>query len=252
MIRIKVKTIKKNQEGIMLKKSLILLLVGCFSLIFAQKSSTDQKNSDQLKNYTDTISYILGRDVGAQLKSFDTELNSAQFYQGFQSALKGEKARIDSVKVDSIRQQFAIRVQEKIRKDEDSLAASNKKTSELFLSSNKNKPDIKTTESGLQYRIITKGNGPKPKKGDSVYVEYKGMFADSTVFDSSGSKPVLLDLEKTIPGFAEGIRLMNSGSTYQFFIPPNLAYGSQGALPRIPPNAVLIFTVKLEKIKNLK
>jgi FKBP-type peptidyl-prolyl cis-trans isomerase len=129
------------------------------------------------------------------------------------------------------------------------LSATNSKVSDEFLKKNKKRPEVKTTSSGLQYIQIKKGKGPKPVQTDSVKVSYKGMLLDSTVFDSTtSSSPAILDLNRIIPGLAEGLQLMNVGSKYRFFVPPDLGYGMQGAPPAIPPNSVLIFDITLEDI----
>jgi len=105
---------------------------------------------------------------------------------------------------------------------------------------------VTTTTSGLQYEVIKQGSGVKPGPDDSVRVNYEGTLIDGTVFDSSyaSGQPIEFLLNAVIPGWIEGLQLMNEGSTYRFVIPPDLAYGSYGSGP-IPPEATLIFTVDL-------
>lgn len=227
----------------------ILLTV---AVISAQEkpSGTD---TTKFSDYQDSISYILGRDVGSQLKKFDTKIRMNHFIQGMAQALEGTKSAIDSTKADSIRQSFASKVQEKIVKDEQVIAEKNKKASDEFLSQNKKKKGIETTKSGLQYKVVEKGKGPKPSPNDSVLVTYKGMFMDNVVFDSTtGMQPVPLNLQRTIPGLMEGVQLMSEGAKFRFFVPPELGYGPQGAPPVIPPNSMLIFDVTLNKILGKK
>lgn len=223
-----------------------VLLTATFVVAQEKQGKTD---TTKLSDYQDSVSYILGRDVGSQLKKFDTKIRMNSFVQGMEQALVGAKSVIDSTKSDSIRQSFATKVQEKVMKDELALAEKNKKASDDFLAQNKKAKGVEVTKSGLQYKVLEKGKGPKPTATDSVMVTYKGMFLDNTVFDStSGSLPVPLNLQKTIPGLAEGVQLMSEGAKYRFFVPPELGYGPQGAPPVIPPNSLLIFDVKLNNV----
>lgn len=116
-----------------------------------------------------------------------------------------------------------------------------------FLAENKEKPGVITTASGLQYRVIREGTGPKPGAKDTVLVHYEGKLIDGTVFDSSYSRgqPAAFPLDQVIPGWTEGVQLMPVGSKYHFVVPPQLAYGAQGAGGVIPPGAVLEFDIEL-------
>ncbi|MDO5577458.1 MAG: FKBP-type peptidyl-prolyl cis-trans isomerase, partial [Fibrobacter sp.] len=154
---------------------------------------------------------------------------------------------IDSMAADSIRRQFANQVQEQMEEDQEEQAKEYKELSEAFLAQNKEREGVETTKSGLQYEILAQGDGPSAESSDSVRVSYTGMLVDSTVFDST-AEPVVLELARTIPGLAEGIKLMNQGSEYMFYVPSELAYGEQGIPPIIPPNAALIFRVKLDDV----
>ena len=125
----------------------------------------------------------------------------------------------------------------------------NQEAGEAFLLENRAKSGVITTSSGLQYEILTQGSGNKPGPDDMVRVHYEGALIDGNVFDSSYIKgePVEFPLDRVIPGWTEGLQLMNEGSTYRFVIPPNLAYGPNGSGP-IPPNATLVFKVELISI----
>ncbi len=229
-------------------KFLFFLLSVIVAFAIAQ-GNKNGKNNAPLSNYQDSISYILGRDVGSQLRKFDTKIQISQFVKGLEQALSNSKSEIDSLKSDSMRQTFATKVQEKAMKEEQALAEKNKKASDDFLTQNKKKSGVKTTSSGLQYQVLEKGKGAKPTLNDSVMVIYKGMLSDNKVFDSTpNNNPVPLYLNKTIPGLAEGIQLMSEGAKYRFFVPPELAYGPQGAPPVIPPNSMLIFEITLDKV----
>lgn len=223
-----------------MKKLTLLFFV--FSIGFGQNNDTVSLSSS-----IDSLSYIIGRDVGAQLNDLETNLNMNAFSAGVDQAMKGLPSEIDSAAADSIRHQFASRVQEQMEEEQAQQAQRYKDLSEEFLSQNRKREGVQTTNSGLQYEVLEQGEGPMPESADSVRVEYMGMLVDSTVFDST-SEPVVLELSRTIPGLAEGIQLMNEGSEYMFYIPADLAYGEEGIPPVIPPNAALIFRVKLDEV----
>jgi FKBP-type peptidyl-prolyl cis-trans isomerase len=129
------------------------------------------------------------------------------------------------------------------------LGTKSKKEGEDFLAANKSKQGIKATTSGLQYKVIKEGSGPKPKSTDVVKVHYRGTLLDGTEFDSSYKRgePVEFPLDQVIKGWTEGLQLMTVGSKYQLFIPAALAYGEPGNRG-IPPNSTLIFEVELLEI----
>ncbi len=120
-----------------------------------------------------------------------------------------------------------------------------------FLKENAGKPGVNTTPSGLQYKVLTEGTGKSPKATDIVEVNYRGTLINGKEFDSSykSGKPIEFPLNRVIPGWTEGVQLMKEGAKYEFFIPPNLAYGSRGAGGVIGPDETLIFEVELLKVK---
>jgi FKBP-type peptidyl-prolyl cis-trans isomerase FkpA/FKBP-type peptidyl-prolyl cis-trans isomerase FklB len=119
-----------------------------------------------------------------------------------------------------------------------------------FLAENAKKPGVVTTTSGLQYKVLREGEGAKPSKQGEVEVHYKGTLIDGTVFDSSYERGESISflLNQVIPGWSEGVQLMSQGAKYEFYIPPDLAYGAKGVPGVIPPNATLIFEVELLKV----
>lgn len=123
-----------------------------------------------------------------------------------------------------------------------------------FLADNKAKPGVITTSSGLQYKVIRAGNGPRPAASDTVLVHYEGKLIDGTIFDSSYQRgqPAAFPLDQVIPGWTEGVQLMPAGSKYHFVVPPQLAYGAQGAGGVIPPGAVLEFDIELLAVQPAK
>lgn len=124
-------------------------------------------------------------------------------------------------------------------------------TGDEFLAKNKNTPGVKTTASGLQYKVNHEGSGKKPKSTDIVTVQYEGRLIDGTIFDSTAQRnnqPATFPLNGVIPGWTEGLQLMSEGSDYTFYIPAQLAYGEQSPTNAIPANSVLVFDVKLIKV----
>jgi FKBP-type peptidyl-prolyl cis-trans isomerase len=136
-------------------------------------------------------------------------------------------------------------------KNNSEMAEKNKTEGAAFLAENAGKEGIITTDSGLQYEIITASEGDKPAASNQVTVHYKGTTLDGTEFDSSYSRnaPATFPLNRVIAGWTEGVQLMSVGSKYRFFIPSELAYGAQGAGGAIGPNATLIFEVELLSIQ---
>lgn len=134
------------------------------------------------------------------------------------------------------------------------LAQKNKMDGDAFLAANRTKPGVTTTPTGLQYKIITQGSGSKPQKDDVVTVNYAGTLIDGTEFDSSykRNQPISFKLNSVIPGWVEALQLMPAGSTWEIYIPSNLAYGELGAPPVIGPNQTLIFKVQLLSVDNQK
>lgn len=154
----------------------------------------------------------------------------------------------------SLQQQVTKRKDEKktLEEKQKGLAAKIKAEGDAFLSKNKERKEVGTTASGLQYEVLREGTGPTPKATDKVTVHYKGALIDGTVFDSSYDRgePATFVLNQTLPGWAEGLQLMKVGSKYKFYIPAALAYGERGNQGVIGPNAPLVFEVDLLSIES--
>lgn len=203
-----------------------------------------------LKDLKQKASYSYGYRLGLNLKNQGVEIDSQTLARGLADAIVGTPA-LKEADMQACLQDFAQQIQAKQAGMASKAAAANKVEGEKFLAANKTKPGVVTLPSGLQYKIIKEGAGPKPKASDSVTVHYEGKLINGTIFDSSlkRGEPISFALTGVIPGWTEALQLMSVGSVWQLFIPSNLAYGEH---PRpggpIGPNAVLTFEVQLLKI----
>ena len=186
------------------------------------------------------VSYSLGMVFGMEIGQIGLELDYKSFNEGFIDILEYDETRFSKEEANEIVQAaFEKAIEQKSRKLQ--------LMEEEFLAINEARPDIKTTESGLQYMIIEEGSGPKPTIDDTIRVEYEGTLIDGTIFDSTNERqgPEDIPLNMVISGWAEGIMLMNAGSKYRLYIPSSLAYGEWGVGQIIPQYSTLIFTVDL-------
>jgi len=204
------------------------------------KGKTGTGSSSSEETISKDASYALGMNVGSSLKADSLFPNMEEFAQGMKDILTDAKPRFTMEEAYQIFNEAFNAMAEK--RDMESRQAENE-----FLAENSKKPGIKITGSGLQYEVIHEGSGPKPTESDIVRVHYEGALVDGTVFDSSYSRgePLEFPLVGVIPGWTEGLQMMNTGSTYRLFIPSDLGYGPQGVNPQIPPYSTLIFEVEL-------
>lgn len=210
----------------------------------AAESKTPPIKAPDLAN-KDKVSYAVGTYFGTSLKSLAADLDLNLLTQSFTASAKGEKSKLNPVDAQKTVQSYLGGIQKK-------MGDKNKTDGETFLAENAKKEGVKTTASGLQYKVIKDGTGPKPPSPSTeVEVHYEGRLLDGSVFDSSikRNEPTSFGLNQVIGGWTEGVQLMPQGSKYEFYIPSGLAYGP-GGNQRIPPNSTLIFTIELLKIKG--
>lgn len=192
------------------------------------------------------VGYAAGFDMGRNLREIADDMDLNAFHQGLQDAFAKKEGVLTEAQMQEVMQTYMIRKQDEMQKKLEAQAVANKQAGETFLAQNAKKEGVKTTASGLQYKVITEGKGTSPKASDVVMVNYEGRLIDGTVFDSSYERgePVEFPLNQVIPGWTEGLQLMKPGAKYEFYIPSDLAYGESGN-PDIEPNSTLIFTVEL-------
>lgn len=223
----------------------------CLMFVTGQALAEEKKQAE-LATDTQKLSYALGLDIGSYFKTLGQDLDLEIISRGMLDSYKGNKPLLTQEETAQIQQQFAQKQQEKQIKDTLEMITKNNKAAEDFLKENGAKEGIITTESGLQYKVLTSAEGPKPKAEDTVKVHYKGTLMDGTEFDSSYARnePAVFPLNQVIPGWTEAVQLMNVGSKIQLFLPPNMAYGDRGAPPVIEPGSMLIFEVELLGIET--
>ena len=208
----------------------------------------------ELKTFEQKLSYGLGLNVGRSLKEDGMSPDPALVARGIRDALTGAQPMLSDEELEAVFGQVQQQMQAKAAAEQQKMeammkdqGAKNVPAGKQFLAENMKKEGVKTTASGLQYKVLKQGDGPKPKATDVVKVHYHGTLPDGTVFDSSVARgmPAQFRLDQVIPGWTEGVQLMPVGSKYTFWLPSDLAYGERGAGAKIPPNQVLVFDVEL-------
>ncbi len=197
-----------------------------------------------MNTFNDSASYAIGRDVFKQWNAQNLGINSQMAGQAMIDGVKGT-SRINDMQAAPLLQRF----QQDFENRQRAGVQQNIDAGEKFLKEISNNKSVYTTKSGLKYRKIKEGNGKKPKVTDRVKVHYTGSLIDGTKFDSSVDRgePITFQLNQVIPGWTEGLQLMDEGSKYYLYIPYNLGYGEQQA-GAIPPGSTLIFEVELLEI----
>src|SRR5437870_8002912 len=225
------------------------LVVGITLAILAVPAFAEDRPA--LKDAKDKVSYSIGLDIGMTFQKQKMEISSDALVAGLKDGMSGAKPALTPEEVRQVMMKFSKDMREKTAVANKEAAEKNSKEGEKFLTENKAKPGVKTTASGLQYKVEKEGSGTPPKETDTVVVNYRGTLIDGTEFDSSYKRgePATFPVNRVINGWTEALQLMKPGAKYQLIIPPDLAYGPGGTGGDIGPNATLIFEVELMSAK---
>lgn len=199
----------------------------------------------------DKVSYALGLGIGQQLAQMGaSDLNIDDFADAIKDVINGNELKVSHKDAQTIVQDYFRQQEERINAQRAEQGKAAKAEGEKFLAENSKKEGVVTLKSGLQYIVLREGNGKKPKATDKVKCHYAGTLINGQEFDSSykRNEPAVFPLNQVIPGWTEGLQLMQEGAKYRFFIPYILAYGESGAGGSIPPYAALIFDVELLEV----
>ncbi|MBY6190970.1 FKBP-type peptidyl-prolyl cis-trans isomerase [Microbulbifer agarilyticus] len=239
-----------NKTSLAAAIALGIALVGC------NKQESAGSADIKLETQEQKVSYIIAEDMANRLKSQEVALDPQIVAMALQDVASGRESRLSQEEKQKVIQVFQENMQAKqkelMEKQEADFKASADKNLEegkKFLEENAKKEGVQTTDSGLQYKVITEGTGPSPSETSVVEVDYKGTLIDGTEFDSSykNGKPVQFPVNGVIKGWTEALQLMKQGAKWELYIPSELAYGPGGAGGLIGPNATLIFEVELHK-----
>jgi FKBP-type peptidyl-prolyl cis-trans isomerase FklB len=205
-----------------------------------------------LKTEKDKTSYAIGMNIGKSMNKNSMDVDPAIVARGIKDSLAGGKTLLTDDEAKTVMATFQTEMKKKVEDKMQETATANKNQGDAFLAANKTKEGVVTLPSGMQYKVLTQGTGPKPTAQDTVECNYKGTLIDGTEFDSTakhGGKPATFPVGGVIKGWTEALQLMPVGSKWQLFIPGDLAYAQRGAGGVIGPNATLIFEVELVSIQ---
>ncbi|HEX2664334.1 MAG TPA: FKBP-type peptidyl-prolyl cis-trans isomerase [Candidatus Acidoferrum sp.] len=217
----------------------------------AQTSTTKTSAPRALETPKDKLSYSIGMNIGKSLKRDNLDVDPDLVLRGIKDVLGGGALLMTDQEAQSTLNELQADLHKRQEQEMQQLAETNKKEGETFLAANKTKAGVISLPSGLQYKILQEGTGPKPTAADTVTVNYRGTLLDGTEFDSSYKRgqPASFPVGGIIKGWTEALLLMPVGSKWQLFIPPELAYGPRQAGPSIGPNSTLLFEVELLSIQ---
>ena len=226
----------------------LCIVLFCLALVVPQLSA--QKKTT-LKTQKEKVSYIIGTDIGKNLKKQSIDVNPELLFKGIKDVFTGEKFLLTDQEIQEVMTAFQQEMVAKQSEKMGKLAAENKKLGEAFLEANKKKDSVVTLPSGLQYKVIVEGTGKTPMLTDTVTTNYRGTLVDGTEFDNSYKRgePATFPVNGVIAGWTEALQHMKAGSKWKLYIPANLAYGDRGAGQLIGPGAALIFDIELISVK---
>ena len=232
----------------MILRSLTVIFLVAALIACSQNEQTNVK----IENAQDSASYSIGYNIGKNIKTQIKDINNDAFLKGLGHAIKGDSSLFTDQEMTQLIQDFQQKATVKRNNEMKEIGEKNEAAGKSFLEENKKKEGVFTTASGLQYKILKKGDGPKPKKDDRVTVNYVGKLIDGREFDSSikRGKPATFGVSQVIPGWTEALLLMPVGSKWELYIPSSLGYGNRQASELLTPNSTLIFEVELLGIEK--
>jgi len=208
-------------------------------------------DAPKLTDQKDKVSYSIGIDIGNNLKRQSIDIAPDLLAKGVRDAMSGGETLLSAEEMRETLIALQKETMAKAQEQRKQVAEKNKKEGETFLAGNRKKEGVVTLPSGLQYKVVKAGDGASPKETDTVETNYRGTLIDGTEFDSSYKRgqAAVFPVNGVIPGWTEALQRMKVGDKWQLFLPPELAYGEQGAGP-IGPNSTLIFDVELMSVKR--
>lgn len=233
--------------------------IAAASAVFALGACQPQEGTDadvtaelQLETPNQRLSYGVALGLGRNMANDGMSVDVDAFAAGLRDAMSGDPQRLTDEEIQQEMMAFQQRITEEREGMTQALAEANALAATTFLAENGSREGVMTTDSGLQYEVLTEGDGATPGPDDSVEVHYRGTLIDGTEFDSSYARgePVTFGVGQVISGWTEALQLMQVGDKYKLFIPSELAYGAGGAGDRIGPNAALVFEVELLSIPS--
>jgi FKBP-type peptidyl-prolyl cis-trans isomerase len=218
----------------------------------AAKSAAAPVLTTRKQKFSYALGMNIGSGLGANLKKQSVDVDPALVSQGLKDAMSTGKTRLTQEEAQAVLTEVQNEVRKQQQEKTQQATAANKTEGAAFLAANKSKEGVVTLPSGLQYKILTAGTGPKPTASDSVKCNYRGTLINGTEFDSSYKRgqPATFAVGQVIKAWTEALQLMPVGSKWQLFVPADLAYGEHGAGAEIGPNATLIFEVELLSIED--
>lgn len=222
------------------------------ALTLATSTTIAATKTTALNSDMDKLSYSIGIDLGKNFKKQGIDVNPTVMAQGLQDGMGGSTSLLTEQQMKDVLNKFQKDLMAKRTAEFNKKSEENKAKGDAFLKDNKAKPGVVTLPSGLQYKVVKAATGEKPGKEDTVTVEYTGRLINGEVFDSTDKtgKPATFKLSQVIPGWTEALQLMPAGSTWEVYVPDQLAYGSRSVGGPIGPNETLIFTIHLVSVKK--
>ncbi|MDX1630952.1 MAG: FKBP-type peptidyl-prolyl cis-trans isomerase [Thermoanaerobaculia bacterium] len=229
---------------------LVTVLVLILGLAPTNSNAQEVAAAPSLDTDKEKRSYAVGLNMGQSMRQQGVEFDLERLFEGLEDGYLGDEPLLDQ---EQLQQTLAAFQEEMMAQQQERYRAqleANTEEAEEFLAQNREREGVKVTESGLQYEILKEGTGENPGPEDRVTVHYKGTLVDGTVFDSSHERgePATFPVGGVISGWTEALQMMKEGAHWKIYLPPSLAYGEQGAPPKIGPNQALVFEVELLEV----